>query len=86
MALEKEKIDEVLKKLPDELREEVLKFAKALLQIDHNRDARESDQNGSGSVKEFFGIWDSGDPRSADNDRIDFDLANQFSNSPETDS
>jgi len=86
MALEKDKIDEVLKKLPDELREEVLKFAKALLQIDHNRDARIGDQNGSASVKEFFGIWDSGDPRSADNDRIDLDLAHQFSNSPETDS
>ena len=86
MAIEKDKIDEVLKKLPDELREEVLKFAKALLQSDHKRDARESNQNGSASVKEFFGIWDSGDPRSADNDRIDFDIAHQFSDSPGIDS
>jgi hypothetical protein len=54
MAIEKDKIDEILRELPDELRDEVLKFAE-----------------------------DSGDPRSADNDLIDADLAREYASSHE---
>jgi glycine hydroxymethyltransferase len=35
-------------------------------------------------LKQYFGIWDSGDSRSADNDRIDADLAQEYANSHET--
>ena len=30
------------------------------------------------SIREFFGIWDSGDPNFADNERIDADLAREY--------
>lgn len=85
MAIEKDKIDEVLKKLPDELQDEVLRFAKSLLQ-NGEMGGINRNENGSPSVKKFFGVWDSGDPHSADNDRIDSDLAHQFSEPHETDS
>lgn len=31
-----------------------------------------------GDVTKFFGTFNSGDPRSADNDKIDADLANEY--------
>jgi hypothetical protein len=40
MSVTRDKIDEVLKTLPDKLQEEVLKFANSLLQNDQERDAR----------------------------------------------
>lgn len=33
---------------------------------------------GRGDITKFFGMIDSGDPRSADNDRIDADLAKAY--------
>jgi len=86
MAIERDKIDEVLKKLPDELQDEVLKFAESLLKNGRARDAGSSSENGSPSVRAFFGIWDSGNPRSADNDLIDADLAREYVSSHEADS
>lgn len=86
MAVEKDKLGELLKQLPEELRSEVVKFAESLLK---NRRAREVDgslSNGSVSVRSFFGIWDSGDPQSADNDRIDTDLAAEYASPHEADS
>jgi protein involved in polysaccharide export with SLBB domain len=35
---------------------------------------------GRADVTRYFGIWDSGDPDSADNDRIDADLAREYAN------
>jgi hypothetical protein len=35
-----------------------------------------------GKVRRHFGAWDSGDERSADNERIDLDLAREYKNSP----
>lgn len=47
--------------------------------------AAEIDRNASpaapGSARKHFGAWDSGDERSADNDRIDRDLAREYENS-----
>ena len=74
MALENEKIEEVLKKLPAKLHDEVLKFAESLLLGQRARDAGNVAENRTASVRSFFGSWDSGDPRSGDSDRIDFDL------------
>jgi hypothetical protein len=34
-----------------------------------------------GKARRHFGAWDSGDERSADNDRIDRDLASEYDNS-----
>lgn len=81
MAVDRNKLDALLKQLSNELQNEVLQFAESLL---HRKDLNSSG-NGTQPVRSFFGIWDSGDPRSADNDRIDADLARQYSSSPEAD-
>ncbi|MDT7779654.1 MAG: hypothetical protein QOC99_2166 [Acidobacteriota bacterium] len=39
-----------------------------------------SASNGRGKARRHFGVWDSGDERSADNDRIDLDLASEYGN------
>jgi len=72
MAVDRNKLDDLLKQLPDKLQNEV--FAESLL---HRSDDRSSG-NGTPPVRSFFGIWDSGDPRSADNERIDADLAREY--------
>jgi hypothetical protein len=87
MAVEKDKLEELLNQLPEELQSEVLEFAESLLKRRSARAARGGSLgNGSRSVRSFFGIWDSGDPRSADNDRIDADLAREYASSHEADS
>jgi hypothetical protein len=86
MAIDKDKIGEILKKLPDELQDEVLKFAESLLRSRRLHDTGSSDRNGSPSVRSFFGVWDSGDPRSGDNDRIDAELAREYADSHEAES
>ena len=73
MAVDKEKIERVLSQLPEELQREVLEFAESLAR----RNAGVS-TNGTSSVNSLFGTWDSGDPHSADNDRIDNDLAREI--------
>ena len=70
MAIDRNKLGDLLKQLPDELQNEVLQFAESLLQRNNDN----STGNRTSPVRSFFGIWDSGDPRSADNDRIDADL------------
>lgn len=74
MAIDRNKIENLLKQLPEELQNEVLQFAESLL---HGSDSTSSG-NGTPPVRSFFGIWDSGDPRSADNDRIDADLVPEY--------
>lgn len=86
MAVEKDKLEELLNQLPEELQSEVLEFAESLLKSRRARDAGSSLGNGKPSVRSFFGIWDSGNPCSADNDRIDADLAREYASSHEADS
>ena len=81
MAVDRNKLENLLKQLPEELQNEVLQFAESLL---HRSDSSSSG-NGTPPVRSFFGIWDSGDQRSADNDRIDADLAREYANSHEAD-
>ncbi len=38
-----------------------------------------------GDITRLFGSWDSGDPNSADNERIDVDLAREFDGDHEDD-
>jgi Protein of unknown function (DUF2281) len=73
MAVDKEKIERVLSQLPEELQHEVLEFAESLVRQTANAPA-----NGTSSVHSFFGSWDSRDPHSADNVRIDNDLAREI--------
>ena len=80
MAIDRNKLEDLLKQLPDKLQDDVLHFAESLLQ----RDDRGSATNGVPPVRSFFGIWDGGDPLSADNDRIDTDLASEYASSHET--
>jgi len=81
MAVDPNKLENLLKQLSDELQNEVLQFAESLI---HRKDCDPSG-NGAPSVSSFFGIWDSGDPHSADNDRIDADLAREYAGSLEAD-
>ena len=74
MAADRKKLEDLLKQLPEELQNEVLQFAESLI----NRSDGGSSGNGTPSVRSFFGIWDSGDSRSADNNRIDADLAREY--------
>ena len=73
MVVDKETIERVLSQLPEELQHEVLQFAESLV-----RHTEEASANGTLSVHSFFGTWDSRDPHSADNDRIDNDLAREL--------
>lgn len=79
MAVDRNKLENLLKQLPEELQNEVLQFAESLLHWSDNS----LGGNGAPPVRTFFGIWDSQDPRSADNDRIDTDLGNEYGNSHE---
>jgi len=74
MAVDRNKWEELLQQLPEELQSEVLQFAQSLLHLSDNS----SSGNGTPAVRSFFGIWDSGDRHSADNDRIDADLAREY--------
>ena len=76
MEVDINRLVDLLEQLPEELRGKVFEFAESLLQksrIDSNelREPKRQD------VRALFGIWDSGDPRSGDNDRIDDDLAGE---------
>jgi len=73
MAVDKEKIEKVLSQLPAELQQEVLEFAESLV-----RKTTPASANGLRSVHSMFGVWDSGDTQSADNDRIDADIAREL--------
>ncbi len=76
MADDKYRLEEVFKCLPEELRGELLALAELPLQRTPQANREGQDQN----VRSFFGVWDSGDFHSADNDRIDFDLALEYLN------
>ena len=81
MTVDRNKLEDLLKQLPEDLQDQVLQFVESLL----NRSDGHSANNGSPPVRSFFGIWDSGDPRSADNDRIDADLAREYESTHEAD-
>ena len=86
MVVDKHKLEDLLNQLPEDLQSEVLEFAELLLKRSRLADAKREKENGTTSVRSFFGVWDSGDPRSADNDRIDNDLAREYGSSHEADS
>ena len=81
MATDRNKLENLLKQLPEDLQDEVFEFAAALVQKTRI-DSVESEENGTRSVRGFFGIWDSDDRHSADNDRIEADVAREYASSP----
>ena len=74
MAVDRNKLDDLLKQLAGELQNGAAQSAEVL---PPRRDDNPSG-NGTSTVRSFFGIWDSGDPHSADNDRLDADLAREY--------
>ena len=76
MAVDRNMMVDLLKESPEELQGEVFDFAESLLQKSRI-DPSGSREKGTPPVRSFFGIWDSGDPGSANNDRIDADLARE---------
>lgn len=82
MAVDRNKLDDLLRQLAGELQTEVLQSPESLL----HRSRSSSSENGTPPVRSFFGVWDSGNTRSADNDRIDADLARECASSHEADS
>jgi hypothetical protein len=70
MAVDKEKIESVLAQLPEHLQQQVLAFAESLVQ-------KAASTNGTPQLQSLFAAWDSGDPHSADNNRIEIDLARE---------
>ena len=73
MAIDKSRIERILSELPEDLQRQVLEFAESLAQKSLNGSVHRQE-----SVRSFFGIWDSGDPYSADNDSIENDLAREY--------
>jgi len=49
-----------------------------------NVEKEKSEETDSVTLSSIFGVWDSGDPHAAYNDRIDKDLADDYANSHET--
>jgi hypothetical protein len=82
MAVDRNKLEDLLKQLAGELQTEARQSAESLLHASHGS----SSENGTPPVRSFFGIWDSGNPRSADNDRIDADLVRECASPHEADS
>ena len=77
MATQAKTLEELIRELPPKSQAEVRDFVEFLL-------AREKAEAGGeraehGGVEQLFGSWDSGDENSADNERIDADLAREYS-------
>lgn len=82
MAVYRNKLDDLLKQLAGDLQNEAPQLTESPL---HASPGSSSD-NGMPPVRSFFGVWDSGDSHSGDNDRIDADLARECGGSHEADS
>ena len=82
MAVDRNKLDDLLRQLAGDLQNEARQSSESLLHASHSG----SSENGTPPVRSFFGVWDSGNPRSADNDWIDADLAREYASSHEADS
>ena len=75
MGVDRNKLEDILKQLTEDWQNDVVQFAKSLFR---KNDTGSPSGNGVPPVRSFFGIWDSGDPLSADNDRIDGDIAREY--------
>jgi len=91
MTTQRKPLEELIRELPPERREEVRQFVEIMLarpvpnasvsaeaseRMEHTKPLLEDLERRT--VRQYFGAWDSGDENSADNDRIDADLALEY--------
>ncbi len=78
-------LEELIRELPPRGQAEVRDFIEFLLTKQRaSPHAEESPERGS--FEQLFGSWDSGDENSADNERIDADLAREYAGTHESES
>ncbi len=72
-------LEELVRELPPDAQAEVRNFVESLLAKNTPTASPTGTSNCDGqSFEQFFGTWDSGDENSADNERIDADLAREY--------
>ena len=57
---------------------ERLKLAALIISDISNAPETSDETNGAGGIREMFGTWNSGNPKSSDNEQIDADLARAY--------
>lgn len=82
MSTRERTLEELISELPPRGREEVRDFVESLLKTERERGAPPAGDRDD-ELRQFFGSWDSGDPHSADNERIDADLAREYADTHE---
>jgi hypothetical protein len=75
-------LEELIRELPPHSQAEVRDFVEFLL-ARQGLSPRVEGSTQSGSFEQLFGSWDSGDENSADNERIDADLAREYADAHE---
>ncbi len=81
MAVNEKSLEELVRKLPPPRQAEVKDFVEFLLareEASAASTAAEAEMSPLRSFEQCFGLWDSGDENSGDNERIDADLANEY--------
>jgi hypothetical protein len=81
MSSQAETLDELIRRLPPDSQGEVRDFVESLLK--RHEASAPSDARPQKSLRDYFGAWDSGDEHSADNERIDADLAREYASTHE---
>jgi hypothetical protein len=69
-------LEELMREIPPEREAEVRTFVEAILAQEGATQTHT--QTGARTFEDYFGAWDSGDENSADNERIDADLAREY--------
>jgi hypothetical protein len=77
MATQAKTLEELIRELPPHKQAEVRDFVEFLLARQESS-PRVVGSTRSGGFEQLFGSWDSGDENSADNERIDADLAREY--------
>ena len=76
MAVDHDKLDFLLRQLPEDLQQLVVQFAESL--VAERKETKATELKSIPSIRTFFGTLE-GDENSGDNDRIDADLARSYS-------
>lgn len=85
MSANLKSIEELINALPPERQAEVRDFVEFLLSRQRAKTLQPNDAAAAQSnFQQFFGTWDSGDENSADNERIESDLAREYGSAHET--
>ena len=76
-------LEELIRELPPQSRDEVRDFVELLLA--RQKPAAQTElPSEADAFERLFGSWDSGDPNSADNERSDADLAREYADPHDT--